>query len=693
MVMSRSIGRGSFAARSSRPPLWESLVRSLGGRGRPLLCAVVVASAAACSSRDAGEESLGKIGSYLPDPGDPPPPPSLTTVTVPEPANLYDFVANKQKAIVLGKALFWEMQIGSDGIQACASCHFHAGADSRARNQTNPDLKRVDSSGAPNPDYDTVHGHNYTLTAADYPFRLLSNPNDRNSSVLRDTNDVAGSQGVTYREFLYVVPGLPIDVTAFAEDPDGFEVAGVNVRRVTPRNGPSVINSVFNFRNFWDGRAQNDFNGVNPFGARDPYARVYQANSPNTQPLAVQISLTNSSLASQAMGPPISSVEMSADGRTWVDIGDKFSKPMRDSGKKLKTLRPLAQQRVHPQDSVLGPYSRSPNDGLTYAKYSDLIHEAFLEKWWNSNWYVKIESDGSRTLCTNCAGQSKTYSIEEMNFSLFFGLAVQLYEATLVSDDAPYDRFQAGDNGALTASQVRGMFLFMSQARGRCINCHAGPEFTNASVGSVSARRFRRREGNLIDMGFNNIGVRPTTEDLALGANDPFGVPLSEARLAVQGLFTDPTNTQPPPSPSDVLGVDGAFKVPSVRNAELTAPYFHNGGTLTLAQVMDFYGRGGDFVPIQSINGQTISPLSTPNLTAQEKEDLVNFVLALTDERVRYRRAPFDHPEITIPHGHPGSNTSVQQDLFQMGQGANRSFTIAEVGANGATPLANFPVP
>ena len=62
----------------------------------------------------------------------------LNQVPIPEPSNLYEFVSNKQRAIELGKALFWDMQVGSDGVQACASCHFNAGADSRTKNQLSP---------------------------------------------------------------------------------------------------------------------------------------------------------------------------------------------------------------------------------------------------------------------------------------------------------------------------------------------------------------------------------------------------------------------------------------------------------------------------------------------------------------------------------------------------------------------------
>ena len=65
----------------------------------------------------------------------------LSQIPVPEPPNLSDFVADKAAAIRLGKALFWDMQVGSDGVTACASCHYRAGADPvniRTRNQIHP---------------------------------------------------------------------------------------------------------------------------------------------------------------------------------------------------------------------------------------------------------------------------------------------------------------------------------------------------------------------------------------------------------------------------------------------------------------------------------------------------------------------------------------------------------------------------
>ena len=255
---------------------------------------------------------------------DPPRPPSLKTVTIPEPGNLSDFVKDRQQAIALGKALFWEMRVGSDGTTACASCHFNAGADSRSKNQVNPDSKRVHSDGSPDPDIAFDFGPNRQLTASDFPFRQLSDILDRSSAPVFDSNDVVSSQGVFAADFLGTEPGKSKDIVAFKTDQDGFLFDNQNLRRAAVRNAPSVINAVFNFRNFFDGRAQNDFNGVNNWGARDPDAKVYKALSPS-QVEPVKISINNSSLASQAVVPPLSDREMSASGRTFPAIGHKLT--------------------------------------------------------------------------------------------------------------------------------------------------------------------------------------------------------------------------------------------------------------------------------------------------------------------------------------------------------------------------------
>lgn len=143
-------------------------------------------------------------------------------------------------------------------------------------------------------------------------------------------------------------------------------------------------------------------------------------------------------------------------------------------------------------------------------------------------------------------------------------------------------------------------------------------------------------------------------------------------------------------SSSDVPGVDGAFNAPGLRNVELTAPYFHNGGQSTLAQVIDFYSRGGDFQPIHGREGE-IRPLSTLNLSPESKAALVAFLKALTDERVRSRRAPFDHPELFVPDGHPGDSVAVTDD--GTGKATDSLVRIPAVGSDGGPPLPSFLAP
>jgi cytochrome c peroxidase len=60
---------------------------------------------------------------------------SLKTIGIPKPSNLDKYVRDEKTLLVLGKALFWDVQVGSDGQTACATCHFHAGADHRVQNQ------------------------------------------------------------------------------------------------------------------------------------------------------------------------------------------------------------------------------------------------------------------------------------------------------------------------------------------------------------------------------------------------------------------------------------------------------------------------------------------------------------------------------------------------------------------------------
>ena len=91
--------------------------------------------------------------------------------------------------------------------------------------------------------------------------------------------------------------------------------------------------------------------------------------------------------------------------------------------------------------------------------------------------------------------------------------------------------------------------------------------------------------------------------------------------------------------------------MPSLRNLDLTAPYFHNGGQATIRQVVEFYNRGGDF---REHNAQYIDfEIGKLDLTDQRDRRLRRVpARRLTDARVRAQSAPFDHPQLFVPNGH-----------------------------------------
>ncbi len=627
-------------------------------------------------------------------------PGDLRAVQVPVPSNLGDFVKDPVMAVALGKALFWDMQVGSDGVQACASCHFRAGADPRTKNQVSPGLRRAPSADLT---YSTGTGPNHQLTASDFPLTRLATSGVRGAlDPGADSNDAVSSQGIHH-------PGDEID-------PQGFAVGPANTRRVEPRNTPSVINAVFNHRQFWDGRAENVFNGVNHLGRRDPDAKLFRADDP-VNPVEVRVELENASLASQAVAPIVSDLEMAAPGRTRLDVGRELARGKRNQGKKVAKVRPLGKQLVSRTDSVLGSMSRWPYRGLFFYRYDQMIKAAFHEQWWKARRLIRVNADGSRTVVNKNDGEcedhncdEEEYALIQYNFSLFFGIAVQLYQATLVSDDTPWDRFRRENPAAtdpdlnpwvnMTPSHISrlalfGAHLFNDRTRGpqniRCSNCHEQNELTDASARRIAAAvngPVRNRDGNIIDKGFNNIGVRPTGDDLGVGASDAFG-PLSFTRR----LFPDfplPANLNfDGAAVTKGFGVHGAFKIPSLRNVALTAPYFHNGEARTLREVVELYSRGGNVAPINDLDGTVIEPLGIPALTSDEIDAIVAFMEALTDERVLFRQAPFDHPQIFVPNGHPGGSGSTF-DANGDGLADDLMVEIPAVGAAGGSPLPGF---
>jgi len=320
------------------------------------------------------------------------------------------------------------------------------------------------------------------------------------------------------------------------------------------------------------------------FNGLDPFGMTGNASGSLTD-------LDNGGPASQAVGPANSSVEMACSGRN-------FNGP--DSlATKLLARQPLQFQLVDPGDGVLGALSNAPGQGLACGGmpciYAQLIKEAF--------------GSGLAAAATS-------------QFSRIWGQAIQAYEWTLVPDQTPLDRYLAGNAAALTASQQRGLNTFTG--KGECTKCHGGPELSDATVRFGKLAGLVNEDGG--DQGFHNNGVRPTNEDLGRGGAGPNGVPFS-----ISGSVKD----------------RGAVKTPQLRNVKLTPPYFHNGGMPTLAAVVDFYDRGGDFT-----DASKASRIVKLNLSAVDRAALVDFLAdGLTDCRVEMERAPFDHPSLAVVDG------------------------------------------
>jgi cytochrome c peroxidase len=576
-----------------------------------------------------------------PPPIVPPPPARFIPALPPELAEGGGIIQSYPYALALGKALFWDQQAGSDG-QACASCHFNAGADVRTQNQLNPGFGDLTTGsggdtafGSNRSDTGTVSaglmpsgnkaGPNATVVPADFPLHRLQDEADRDSPILTDTNDVVGSMGAFAAEFSEIAADGSEHCNSVDADIFHVSVAGgqhAAARQVEPRNTPTTINAVFNIRQFWDGRANNLFNGVGVFGLRDiigdPDLRLIVVGDDGAAGLDF-LTLENASLASQAVGPPLSAIEMSCRGRSFADLG-----------RKLLRTDPLARQRVSPNDSVLGRLAHPQHAGLLPRyTYAALIREAFAPRYWAARGKF-LRRDGA--LVSDPAG----YTQMESNMSMFWGIAIMLYEATLISDQSEFDSLlAAGDitvpqcatTGTVDPLIARGCKIFFrfpfggtpadGLRGGGCSACHAGTDLFSeaaAQAGVPFPPLLQVRDVNGVigtrDLGVANIGTRPTFVDTFLGASDPYGFPLAFGREYKEYLASSDLASVPDPflvrairneallggrvNDDAKLESDGATKIPTVRNVALNPPYFSYGGYASLRQVMKFYNRGGN---------------------------------------------------------------------------------------------------
>ncbi|MCY3723191.1 MAG: cytochrome-c peroxidase [Candidatus Poribacteria bacterium] len=188
------------------------------------------------------------------------------------------------------------------------------------------------------------------------------------------------------------------------------------------------------------------------------------------------------------------------------------------------------------------------------------------------------------------------------------GKAIEAYERLLIRRNAPFDRYVAGDEEAITIEAKRGLKIFIG--KGVCVLCHGTPHFR--------------------DDDFHNLGLPqgPLPEDtgrfqgIAKLLADPFNS---------SGIYSDSradaANTLNLLEPR--LEHQGEFKTPTLRNVALTPPYFHTGEFPTLASVIEFNDAGGttnEFV------GRSAAPVEPLHLSEQEKSDLVEFLETLTGE-------------------------------------------------------------
>jgi len=191
--------------------------------------------------------------------------------------------------------------------------------------------------------------------------------------------------------------------------------------------------------------------------------------------------------------------------------------------------------------------------------------------------------------------------------------AIAAYERTLVAGNSPVDRYQAGDLNALSEAARSGMFLFRGKAR--CSICH----IVSVNFPFLTDQNYRNTGVGANYKGFNQLIKRAleTARDETRDGVDKLAKGEGASEL---GRFVVTGNT---------LDI-GAFRTPSLRNVELTAPYFHDGSAVTLADVVKFYVKGGND---NAIRDWQLEPVP---LTEDEQRNLVEFLKALTSDEARH---------------------------------------------------------
>lgn len=187
--------------------------------------------------------------------------------------------------------------------------------------------------------------------------------------------------------------------------------------------------------------------------------------------------------------------------------------------------------------------------------------------------------------------------------------ALACFQRSLISANSPYDNYRySGKTNAISTAAKRGEKLFNSE-RLKCFQCHSGFNFSD----SIKYKHFKK--SNVEKINFHNTGLYNIDEKGSYPTNN----------TGVHGITNKPNDM-------------GKFKVPTLRNIALTAPYMHDGTIATLEEVIDHYAAGGrtiydsKYPGVGRNNPMKSKLISGFKLTPREKKDLLEFLQSLTDE-------------------------------------------------------------
>jgi cytochrome c peroxidase len=193
--------------------------------------------------------------------------------------------------------------------------------------------------------------------------------------------------------------------------------------------------------------------------------------------------------------------------------------------------------------------------------------------------------------------------------------AIAAFERTIISGNSPFDRyFYGGEEDALTPAQKRGFDLFVN--KGRCVSCHV----------------IEQTQALFTDNRFHNIGVgiNDIQEDVPGLANAFLEAEHTVSEVDVEVLTNKKTSELGRFAITRKFDGLGAFKTPTLRNIDVTAPYMHDGSLKTLDDVMQHYNNGGVTFEDDPVNDFLSGGIRPLGLTDQEIDDLVAFMEALT---------------------------------------------------------------